>query len=261
MGINLMYANLPVNGENYPLEIPPLLEKGEVDGLLLAGAFIDENLSRILEHRSYPLVLIDSYSDECIFNAVLSDNISGAYQATEYLVRKGHRQIGFVGGHAQAYPSFRERRDGYLKALADFEIYQPHFADCSANRSEIASATLGLITQNKQITGLVCMNDETAITAMYALIEAGFRVPQDISIIGFDDIYLAETVVPSLTTMRVNKQGMGQLAVQLLLNQIFQREGGWITSIFRPSLIERNSVSLVCKHEAVGENQTISLKQ
>jgi LacI family transcriptional regulator len=261
MGINMMYANLPVNSENYPLEIPPLLEKGEVDGMLLAGAFVDENLSRILDRRSCPLVLIDSYSNSRVYNAVLSDNVFGAYQATEYLIRKGHRQIGFVGGHEHAYPSFRDRRSGYLKALAEFEIGQPYFADCSVNRSDIANAVQKLVAQNRQITGLVCVNDDTAISAMYSLIEAGIRVPQDISIIGFDDIYLAESVVPSLTTMRVNKQSMGRLAVQLLINQMFQAEGGAITSIFRPCLIERNSVVEACKGERDGEKCQVKGKQ
>lgn len=254
MGINLMYANLPVNKDNYPLEIPPILEKGDIDGLLLAGAFVDDNLSRILDRRSYPLVLIDSYSSNREYNAVLSDNIFGAYQATQYMIRKGHRQIGFVGGHAGAYPSLRDRRTGYSQALADFNLGQPAFADSSFNRGEIAAAALELIAQHRQITGLVCVNDDTAIATMYALIEAGIRVPQDISIIGFDDIYLAENVVPSLTTMRVNKRGMGRMAVQLLMNQMFQMEGGCVTSIYRPSLIERNSVIEICNDEVIGDS-------
>lgn len=253
LGINLMFANLPVNNENFPVGIPPLLEKSEVDGLLLAGTIIEDTISRILDTRLCPVVLIDSYSSKYSYNAVLSDNILGAYQATEYLVRKGHKHIGFIGGHDQAYPSFRDRRTGYQKALADYEIGPGYFADCSLNRGDVSAATLNLARQHRQITGLVCVNDDTAISTMYALIEAGIRVPQDVSIIGFDDIYLAESVVPSLTTMRVNKQSMGRLAVQLLLNQVFQAEGGCITSIFRPSLVERNSVKAASQLENVAQ--------
>jgi LacI family transcriptional regulator len=255
MGINLMFANLPVNSENYPVEIPQLLEKGEVDGILLAGAFVDESIGRILNNRISPVVLVDSYSKANTYNSVLSDNIHGAFQATEYLIRKGHREIGFIGAHDQAYPSFRDRRAGYRNALADYHLSQAYFADCSLNRGDIVAATLDLVTQHPHITGLVCVNDETAISAMYGLIEAGIRVPQDISIIGFDDIYLAESVVPSLTTMRVNKQSMGRLAVQLLFNQVFQADGGRVTSIFRPSLIERNTVVPVSVDEHVGESR------
>jgi LacI family transcriptional regulator len=79
---------------------------------------------------------------------------------------------------------------------------------------------------------------------MNALIKQGIQIPQDLSIIGFDDIYIAESVVPALTTMRVNKQSMGRLAVQLLVNQVFQMDGASsVTSVFRPTLVERNSTA------------------
>jgi LacI family transcriptional regulator len=242
MGFSLMFENLPVDEENNPLEVPALLAKNEVDGVLLAGMVIDDALGRILEEQHNPIVLIDSYAENRVFNSVVSDNHQGAYQATTYLIGKGHRHIGFIGGHASAYPSFRDRRLGYCEALADDDVQPPYFANCSTNREEISSAAVALIQQNPQITALVGVNDETAIYAMFALIEAGIRVPQDVSVIGFDDIYLAESVVPALTTMRVNKQSMGRLAVQLLANQVFLAEGGYVTSVFRPALIERGSV-------------------
>jgi DNA-binding LacI/PurR family transcriptional regulator len=180
-----------------------------------------------------------------LFNSVLTENIQGAYQAAEYLIVKGHREIGFIGGHERAFPSFVERRDGYRQALEDYGIHRQNFMDCSINRSEVAAVTMKLIKQNPKITAIVGVNDDTAITAMNTLIEAGYRIPQDISIIGFDDIYLAESIVPSLTTMRVNKQSMGRLGVQLLLNQVLQAESGLVTSLIRPVLIERNSVMAI----------------
>ena len=243
MGINLMFANLLVDSDNFPLEIPALLEKADVDGILLAGIFVDETLGRILDGNPCPVILVDSYSSTRTYHSVVSDNLQGAYQATEYLIRKGHRRIGFIGGHDGAYPSFRERRVGYRKALADYGMGQGLFADCGNSRGEVAAAATNLIRQDSEITGLVCVNDDTAITAMYALIDLGIRVPQQISIIGFDDIYLAESVVPGLSTMRVNKQSMGRLAVQLLLNQVSQPDSGCVTSVFCPSLVERSSVS------------------
>lgn len=243
MGINLMFSNLPVDSENVPVEIPALLEKGDVDGIMLAGVFVDERLSQALDEHRCPVVLIDSYTEGRVFNSVISDNFEGAYQATEYLIRKGHRQIGFVGSHENAYQSFRDRRNGYRKAMAENEISCAYFANCSHNRTEVTSATMELMQKHPQITGIVGVNDEIAISAMYALIENGIRVPQNVSVIGFDDIYLAESVVPSLSTMHVNKQSMGRMAVQMLVNQVYQAEGGFVTSVFRPSLIERNSVS------------------
>lgn len=255
MGINLMYANLPVDADNVPVEVPALLEKGDVDGMLLIGVFVDEPLILALETRRCPVVLIDSYAEKRVFNSVVSDNIYGAYQATEYLINKGHRQIGFIGGHDRAYPSFRDRRVGYRRALADHNITCSYFANCSHNRAEIAAAAVDLMQKNPRITGIVAVNDETAISVMYALIENGIRVPQAVSVVGFDDIFLAENVVPSLSTMHVNKQSMGRMAVQLLINQVYQADGGYVTSVFRPTLVERNSVMPVCDKENVEQSR------
>jgi LacI family transcriptional regulator len=259
MDINLMVAKLPVDGDHHPVEIPAMLEKGDIDAVMLAGVSVDGRLERMLASRGCPVVLVDSYSSGRAYNTILSDNLQGTYRATEYLIGKGHRQIGFVGGHERSYPSLRDRRSGYRKALADFGIDSVYFADCLPTRSEAAAAAVELIRQNGQISGLVCVNDDTAIAAMAALIEQGLRVPQDISIIGFDDIYLAESVVPALTTMRVNKQSMGRLAVQLLINQVFQMDGaGSVTAVFRPSLVERSSAS-VFNETATGEGRSEGL--
>jgi LacI family transcriptional regulator len=241
-GISLMFANLPVNAENYPLETPPLLDKGDVDGIILAGAHVDANLSQAIDARGLPVVLVDSYCDTKVYNSVLSDNIQGAYQATEFLIKKGHRNIGFVGPNEHAYPSFQERRLGYNRAIADYQIANLYYVDCPASRNEVTSSIKKWIKENPQITAIFAVNDDTAIALMYGLIEAGYRIPQDISIIGFDDIYLAESVVPSLTTMRLDKRSMGRLAVQLLITHVSQPNDGVVTSIFRPILVERNSV-------------------
>lgn len=242
MGLNLMFANLPVDRENIPVEIPSLIENGDVDGLIIAGAFIDERTHQVLSSHSRPTVLVDAYSHAQNYNAVLTDNFQGAYHAIEYLIRKGHSHIGFIGGNAHAYPSLRERRAGYQKALVDLKADRPYFADCSTERAEVALAAVELMRHYPQITAIMGVNDDTAIAAMYALVEHGISVPQQVSIIGFDDIYLAESVKPALTTMRIYKQSMGKLSVQLLLNQAAQPDAGLVTSIVSPALIERNSV-------------------
>lgn len=245
MGLNLMFANFPVNAENYPVEIPLLLEKGDVDGLIIAGAYIDERTGRILDNRTYPVVLVDSYSQTHPYNSVLTDNFLGAYQATEYLIGKGHTRIGFIGGTDQAYPSFRDRRAGYIKALEDFDSGQPCFADCGNLRNDVATAAVKLLQSHPDITAIIGVNDDTAIAAMNALMDIGIVVPQQVSVMGFDDIYLTESVKPSLTTMRIYKQSMGKLAVQLLINQVSQADAGLVTSVFQPTLVERNSVAPV----------------
>lgn len=242
VGIDLMFANVPVDCNNNPVAVPPLLEKGNVDGILMVGMYVDEELSQVLDRLSCPVVLIDAYSSRSMYNSVLSDNIEGAYQATEYLIHNGHRHIGFVGGSDDAYPSFRDRRTGFSQAVENYHLDPVYFVNCPTNRSSVAAAITQLLHEHQEITAIIGVNDETAIYAMFALIEAGLRIPQDISVIGYDDIHLSETVIPPLTTMRVHKQAMGRFAVQLLLSQASnQPEGGYVTSILRPVLIERGS--------------------
>lgn len=252
MNLNLMFNNVVVNDDVTPVELPALIETEDVDGLILAGMFVDERTTKALNRKANPVVLFESYSSSPAYSSVLYDNFKGAYLATEYLIRKGHRQIGFVGGQSLDFPSFRDRRRGYLQAITDYRIDSPYYADFNVYtdpQSDVADAMVRLVQANRQLTGLVCITDDTAIVGMNALREAGCQVPQDISVIGFDDVYMAKSVTPALTTMRVNKQSMGRLAVQILLNQVFQEDGGIVTSLFCPSLVERDSVRPVIGNE------------
>lgn len=245
MNLNLMYANLLLDRHFRPYHLPPLLEKGDVDGFLIAGAPVNEEISQVLDRRGLPVVLLEAYCPTHEYSAILYDNFQGTYDATEYLIGKGHRHIGYVGGHLQDYPSFRDRRLGYLKALEHHQYAPPYCADFSvylAQRNEVVEAAVNLVRQNPQITALVCATDDIAIAAISGLSHAGFAVPGDISIIGFDDIEMAENIVPALTTMRVNKQSMGRMAVQILLNHAQQETSECVISYFRPTLVERSSV-------------------
>lgn len=246
MGIDLMFAHLPIHDDGTPIQLPPLLDKSTVDGYIIAGICVDGKLSRVLEHRNTPVVLFEAYSQVGTYNSVLYDNFHGAYKATEYLIQKGHRAIGFIGGTEHDFPSFRDRRHGYQKAVDDYHIEQSSYADFllyPAQHNEIGITVERFLSQNRQITGLVCVTDDTAIASINRLREVGIEVPRDISVIGFDDIFMAESSAPPLTTMRVNKQSMSWMAIQILLNQIAQENADSVTAVFHPTLVERNSVN------------------
>jgi LacI family transcriptional regulator len=242
--INLLYATMPVNQDSYPLELPRMLvEEDSVDGLLLIGAFLNETLAQVVERHSAPIVLVDAYAASGRHDAVVSGNVQGTYQATAYLIQQGHRHIGLVACHPQAYPSIQERRQGYVQALQDNGISDQYFADCHIiDRQEIVEATTDLLRRNPQITAILGANDEVAIAAMEAAQALGRQVPGDLSVVGFDDIELAGRVSPPLTTMHIDKVGMGRLAVQLLVNRVEYPESGPVTAVVHPHLIERGSV-------------------
>jgi LacI family transcriptional regulator len=242
--LNLLYATMTVDEDSYPLELPRLLiEDNTADGLLLVGALLDGVLAQVVERRSTPIVLVDAYATSDVYDAVVSDNFGGAYQAVTFLIQQGHRHIGLVGSHGNAYPSIEERHNGYSRALKDHEISERYVADCHIiNPEETLAATTDLLRRCPQITAIFCVNDEGALLAMDAARALGRQVPDNLSLIGFDNIDLASCVSPSLTTMHVDKIGMGRLGVQLLVNRIEHPETSPVRAAVRPRLIERNSV-------------------
>lgn len=242
-GINLLFATLPVDENNHPTEIPKLLSSDFVDGLLMVGTFVDETITSILGKRTPPIVLVDGYSNTESFDAIVSDNFHAAYQATEYLIKKGHRHIGLVGGEMNCYPSLKERRNGYLRALKRNQITETYIANFNINMSHGYQETISLLHEHPQITALFCLNDDIGNAAMQAVQNQGKSVPGDISVIGYDDTYIAARAYPPLTTMHVDTVAMGRAAVHLLSLRLDNPESVRMTLTIHPTLVERESVS------------------
>lgn len=244
---NLLYATMTVDADSYPLELPRLLlEDDTADGLLLVGAFLDDTLIRVIGNRSVPIVLVDAYTRSGAFDAVISDNLAGASRVVTHLVEQGHRHIALVGSHPKAYPSIHERHDGYLRALAGHGIAEHYVAQCHLlDGKEIVTATAELLRRHPQITAVFGVNDEVAITVIDAARELGRKVPEDLSVCGFDNIDLADRVSPALTTMHVDKLGMGRLGVQVLTNRVEHPESSPVRVVVCPELIERQSVCAI----------------
>lgn len=241
--INLMVAAVPVNVDNYTEDLPRMLVDDQLDAVVLVGAFVGHTIDHLLQRRGRPVVLIDAYAPRSGYDAVVSDNFHGAYDAVSYLIAAGHRHIGLVGTLPDAYPSIAERRRGYEQALRDHAIEERYFADAHLVHDEAAAATTMLLQRFPQVTALFCANDMVAIEALAAARALGRNLPSELSVIGFDDIETAAHVTPALTTMRVDKVSMGRLAIQLLFNRIETPESSRVTAVLRPSLMIRDSVT------------------
>jgi LacI family transcriptional regulator len=242
--INLMYSNLPVDLGNNPLEIPRTLLEQHVDGALMVGMFLNDEIVQILLSKKLPVLLVDAYADNDYFDSVVTDNFAGAYQTVTHLIEAGHRQIAIVGSQPEAYPSIQERREGYLRALADNDL-EPYFADCYLYPEKVPQAVTDLLNSHPDVTALFACNDTVAIAAIQKAQELGRHVPDDLSVVGFDNIELAQHVAPPLTTMRVDMMGMGRLAAQLLMNRYEFPEAGRVRTIICPRLVSRASVKVL----------------
>jgi len=241
--ISLIYSTLPVDANNNSLEIPRLIHDPRIDGFILVGNYIDERLSAALRNRSKPVVLVEAYCCGGEYDSILLENNEGASVAVQHLIEKGHRHIAFLGSYPDSRISFRYRREGYIQALKEHGISEMYFGDCPHNnRQAIIETTHRLLTENPQITAIFGCNDEVSIIAIHGVMQAGKRVPDDVSIVGFDNNAIAENSIPPLTTMNVDKVGMGRMAVQLLVNRAENPDQGYVSMRVHTRLVERQSV-------------------
>jgi LacI family transcriptional regulator len=242
-GINLLFATLPVDENNHPTEVPQLLTNELVDGLLMAGTLVDETITSLSGKRTPPIVLVDGYSNTDCYDTVISDNFRAAYQAVAYLIDKGHRHIGLLGGEENCYPSLKERRNGYLRAMKEHGLAEVYIANFNINRSKGYEEAVSLLKEYPHLTALFCINDDVGSAAIRAVQTLGKRVPADISVVGYDDTYIAANTHPPLTTMHVDTIAMGRAAVHLLSLRIQNPESARMTLTIHTTLTERESVS------------------
>lgn len=242
--ISLMYANIEVDEHNHAISLPSMLLEERVDGVIVLGAFLEETLGHI-STRASQIVLVDAYtSDEDEFDKVLVDNVSGAMKAVKHLIALGHGAIGLIGSELDSYPSIMERRQGYLTALAQHNL-KPFVEDSALVREDAYEATQRLIARAPEITAILACNDNVAIGVMNALHNLGLSVPDDVSVIGFDNIDLARELKPALTTMHVDKVLMGVVAVRHLMDRAANPNRAALKTLVSTQVIERETVRAI----------------
>ena len=245
LDIRLVFAIMPVDERNHPLELPRSVTDHPTDGLILVGADIGTRWTSLLRLGAVPAVLVDGYAEDNSLAAVDIDNASGARIAVRYLIGRGHREIAIVGTAPNAFPSVRERRVAYEQAVSEAGL-TPHYVDVPYyDHERAAEAAVRYVLAHPEVTAIFCANDLTAITFLQAARVAGVSVPDQVSVVGFDDIDLAGIVLPGLTTMAVDKPGMGRLAVTLLLHQLEIGKIAGSTTLVKPTLVERATVRTI----------------
>ncbi|GCE22956.1 LacI family DNA-binding transcriptional regulator [Dictyobacter kobayashii] len=245
--IRLTYQGVDANIK--PALLISKIQELRTDGLLLVGPFTPETV-RAAQEIGLPCVLIDNYIRSRVkpIDAVLADNAGGVKDAMEYLISIGHRNIAFVGGHTTASKyiyTFRQRQAGYLQALqeANLPIIDELLLDIDVTSlEEIDEACQRLLDSHRPFSAMVCANDPTASYMMRALHKRNVRIPEDVSIIGFDDVAIARHLTPALTSVHVPTDAMGALAVKRLIERHSEPDGLAITHLVDVHLVHRNSV-------------------
>jgi len=222
------------------LALPAIIADRRVSALILMGQFEAGYVETVLE-AGLPTVLMDFYCDGPDSDAVVSDSQSGCYQLTRLLIEQGHREIGFIGS-AQCTTSIMDRYSGYLRAMMTSGLpMRPEWliADRDAELKYLPQLEL----PRELPTAFVCENDEIAMRLIAQLEARGLRVPEDISVTGFDNFIYATLCVPPLTTYMVDQERMAQIAVRRLQSRIRDGSEGPIRTIVGGWLVERASTS------------------
>jgi LacI family transcriptional regulator len=220
------------------------LVRGMVDGLLLVLPRNPADYTGTLTHRKFPFVLIDHQGGGAPCPAVGATNWQGAYNATEYLIKLGHKRIGFITG-SMDLGAATDRLDGYNSALRLHHLPEdPRLVfEGTFFQPDGYSGACALLDLDNPPTAIFASNDSMAMGVMDAVHSRGLRIPEDISIIGFDDVPQAALVRPTLTTVRQPLEQMGGVATQMLLD-LLKNPGKHLDRIELPTeLIVRGSTT------------------
>ena len=242
-GMEMTMYNLDRQSSNFKEELKWLSNDKAAGIIFLGTELLDEDLEMIRSLPS-PFVMIDYWREDMSFDAVLINNADAARMATEYLIGNGHKEIGYLQGNFRIKP-FRSRATGYQTALrkAQLPLKKEHVVTLSCDMEGSYADMKAYLSRKPNLpTAYFADNDIIALGAMKAMAECGIRIPEDVSVVGFDDLPFAAISSPPLTTLRVPKQEIGRAAVRRLRDMIQDNNGNRQKVQVCTQFIERESV-------------------
>ena len=198
-----------------------LLLAKRVDGLLITPVQDKDDDIKNLIDANIPFVVVGRDFENIEVDAIYNDEVKGGFLATEYLIKKGHKRIALIDGFLYKSPA-KGRLEGYKKALNKYRISldESLISVGDINMEDGYERTKQMLEKNLDFTAIFAYNDMMAFGAMQAIKEKGLRIPEDIGLVGYDDIPFSSLISPPLTTVKVKKQDLGVESVKLLLSRI-----------------------------------------
>lgn len=197
--------------------LPRLISEKRIDGCIVMGNF-SFSYYKMLEQTSIPFLILDAFRAELQQDSVISDGYYGMYLMTKHLLQAGHREIMFVGS-VEETSSILDRYYGYCRAMREAGILVTE-KQVLPDRDAEGKIAISLAGLSKMPTAFACNCDATAYTLMKQLQKAGFSIPNDISIVGFDDFIFSELANPPITTYAVDINLMSKKGIRQLLARI-----------------------------------------
>lgn len=242
-GYSVVVCNTAEDGKRTMKYLQVLREK-QVDGIILSSGVLKEEYYETLRKMGIPVVLVASKSEYADIPYVKVDDHQAAYDACTYLIQQGHRRIGMISGPAHDVIAGEPRIAGFRAALADhgLPVDEAPVLDGRFSFAGGCKAAEELLRQAPEVTAVFAAGDEMAIGVISTALRLGVAVPAQLSVIGYDNLKLAEMSYPPLTTVAQPLAGMGRLAASKLLTRI--ETGQPEASEFVPhQVVERGTVS------------------
>lgn len=243
-GYNIMLGNSRFHIDE-EFEFLKVFQEKRVDGILYFASTFTDKHKEVLENYPIPMVIIGQEYNELDIPYVVYNDFEGAKCATNYIIAKGHQHIGYIGGPSTDQAVGQQRRRGYEEALREsgLPMVKEHEVEGDFTLESGYHCAKQLLSQQLHpITAIVSSTDFMAIGAIRYLNEQGIRVPQDISVIGFDNINVAKYYNPPLTTISTDKEEAGTKASNLLLSILKKKTTKNKHIMVGYDLIERESV-------------------
>ncbi|WP_305374351.1 substrate-binding domain-containing protein [Photobacterium leiognathi] len=242
-GYSLILCNTEGDHQRMHESINTLLQK-RVDGLILMCATLEGEHFDIFEHYAdIPVVVMDWGPMQFTSDKIQDNSLRGGYMAAKYLIDAGHSEIGCITGPLDRIQA-EMRYNGYLQAMdeAGFSVEPSWVVEADFECEGGYNAFSQLYANGTLPSALVVANDMMAMGVINAANELGIQIPEQLSIIGYDDIHIAKFMSPSLTTIHQPKYRLGQAAVETLLTRLDEPETAPRIIELEPTLVERNSV-------------------
>jgi LacI family transcriptional regulator len=233
--------------------------EGRVDGVAILTFGMEDDLLEHLRFRNLPLVFVDIGPKAPRVSNIRVDYADGIRQAVQHLAALRHERIGFIAGPLRLR-SAMARKDAFQASMKEIGLpVKPDFLVEGDHRLEGGKRALKKLAElRERPTAVLCSNDMTAIGVMREAFELNIKVPQDLSVIGFDDIRMAEFLTPPLTTVQMSQSELARLAFEALLKEVKREtpipEGS--EYVLKTHLVLRNSTTFPSSHTATGRRTT-----
>jgi len=235
-----------ITGSNADEDYLRIVKQRDLEGLIIVGIYPDAFYSE-LKKSQIPIVLVDSYCQDFYFHNVQINDRYGGYLATRHLLECGHREIAMVTSELRSGGVSDSRFNGYKDALLEYGVpfRKEYVYEANVDFESAKEQARKIVNSKQPVTAVFAYADLMAVGLIKEFSNLGIRVPEDISIVGFDDLDLARLCIPSLTTVHQDIQEKGAKAVGILLSDIKGTSQGKQEVVLPISLVSRDSVKII----------------